>query len=423
MSKILNRPMFRGGGKVSSYGNGIATGLADGGRVNLEFGGSPFGAPITKVPQAAYDSGRAVTGGSIMNKIRNIPYLGKMIPAAGGAISKYSPYGAAAVTGTGLGSLADFFAKSTDTPEGYRRRKEMGGANFNFDETNPDVGEIFDYIDKGNKIGEAPGFFPRGGKDKFYEEQGYLPDGTKIKVEEEVDDGSSTPTLEERIAKIQAEERARYEDMINKAMGTGDKKSAKEQIAKNKEIFEEAMGGGKKAMIDDLSTMGLSYAAGALKEGATVKSSFADFFEKESQRPSRSQKVSDAASNAAIQAYLTGEKSYNDLMKALKVNQASVDYKANVEKASKKALTVTDYVQADKSGSTSKAIATGARKVIENNNLGTQGLIILDKKQAADPKLLTAENEGEVFMDADAQEVFIVISLEDGTYGKKFLYR
>ena len=31
MSKILRRPMFRGGGKVSSYGNGIATGLADGG--------------------------------------------------------------------------------------------------------------------------------------------------------------------------------------------------------------------------------------------------------------------------------------------------------------------------------------------------------------------------------------------------------
>ena len=28
MSKILRRPMFRGGGKVSSYGNGIATGLA-----------------------------------------------------------------------------------------------------------------------------------------------------------------------------------------------------------------------------------------------------------------------------------------------------------------------------------------------------------------------------------------------------------
>jgi len=33
MSRILRRPMFRGGGKVSSYGNGIASGLADGGKV------------------------------------------------------------------------------------------------------------------------------------------------------------------------------------------------------------------------------------------------------------------------------------------------------------------------------------------------------------------------------------------------------
>jgi hypothetical protein len=41
MSKILRRPMFRGGGTVSSYGNGIATGLADGGRVELKNGTTP----------------------------------------------------------------------------------------------------------------------------------------------------------------------------------------------------------------------------------------------------------------------------------------------------------------------------------------------------------------------------------------------
>jgi len=56
--------MFRGGGKVSSYGNGIATGLAGGGRVNLNIGGSPFGAPIIKVPQAT----QTTTGGNILNK-------------------------------------------------------------------------------------------------------------------------------------------------------------------------------------------------------------------------------------------------------------------------------------------------------------------------------------------------------------------
>ena len=41
MSRILRRPMFRGG-KVSSYGTGIASGLGynDGGRVEYANGGS-----------------------------------------------------------------------------------------------------------------------------------------------------------------------------------------------------------------------------------------------------------------------------------------------------------------------------------------------------------------------------------------------
>ncbi len=38
MSRILRRPMFRGG-KVSSYGTGIASGLADGGRPGYKIGG------------------------------------------------------------------------------------------------------------------------------------------------------------------------------------------------------------------------------------------------------------------------------------------------------------------------------------------------------------------------------------------------
>ena len=47
MSRILRRPMFRGG-RVSSYGTGIASGLADGGRVGFKRGG-----------------GKLVTGGDI----------------------------------------------------------------------------------------------------------------------------------------------------------------------------------------------------------------------------------------------------------------------------------------------------------------------------------------------------------------------
>ena len=49
MSKILRRPMFRGG-PVSSYGKGIATGLADGGRVGYQVGGPIYPAGYSAVP-------------------------------------------------------------------------------------------------------------------------------------------------------------------------------------------------------------------------------------------------------------------------------------------------------------------------------------------------------------------------------------
>ena len=101
---------------------------------------------------------------------------------------------AGAGVGTGIGQIADFYAKSTSTPEGYRRLKEMGGDKMTFDETNIDVGQDLDYIAQGNMIGEKPGFFPRGGKAKFYEDRGYNPDGTLKKIIE--DQTKKDPALE-----------------------------------------------------------------------------------------------------------------------------------------------------------------------------------------------------------------------------------
>jgi len=46
MSRILRRPMFRGGRAVSSYGNGIASGLANGGRTGYAGGGQIGGGEI-----------------------------------------------------------------------------------------------------------------------------------------------------------------------------------------------------------------------------------------------------------------------------------------------------------------------------------------------------------------------------------------
>ena len=69
MSKILRRPMFRGGGKVSSYGNGITSGLADGGRVGLEVGGVPAWA------RNADTRGYNKTGGDLLKE--NMPQFSR----------------------------------------------------------------------------------------------------------------------------------------------------------------------------------------------------------------------------------------------------------------------------------------------------------------------------------------------------------
>jgi len=415
MSRILNRPMFRGGGKVSSYGNGIATGLADGGRVGLESGGNPI------MARGGLGGKRPTpTGGSIMSRIRNIPYLGRMIPAMGGTAGAIgSQVVLPATIGAGLGSLADFLAKSTDTPEGYRRRKEMGGANFNFDETNPDVGEIFEYIDEGNTIGEAPGFFPRGGKDKFYEEQGYLPDGTKIKVEEEGDGKTDT----ERRLEM---ERNATKELLDRLGGGSSKEDTEDEalaaIEKKQKLLEKVMGGGKSAKISDASDMAISFASKALGEGATVKSAFADFLGDESKRPSRSQKVKDAAANAAIQAYLTEKISEKDFSKQMALITGQAQIKQKFAKAAVADLTVQDYVRLKGTNtSKSEAIEDGARGVVQNNPKKYKGFTKIESKDNI-PGLLIEANLGEVFLDKKTREVFAVIILEDGTVGKEILY-
>ena len=64
MSRILRRPMFRGGRAVSSYGNGIATGLAMGGRVGLQGGGAP--------PLSGFALNQGTTGANLMQNAQNV---------------------------------------------------------------------------------------------------------------------------------------------------------------------------------------------------------------------------------------------------------------------------------------------------------------------------------------------------------------
>ena len=283
MSRILRRPMFRGGGKVSSYGNGIATGLAGGGTIGggyiqgqkMSDGRYGFADPFPiGSTRSQIEAGRQAinqmygiaddfadvgtkkpvqnTGGNILkrniNKLKNLRF-GSMAAPATAVGSGLAALSVGAPIGAGIGQLADFYAKSTSTPEGYRRLKEMGGPKMTFDETNIDVGQDLDYIAQGNMMGEKPGFFPRGGKAKFYEDRGYNPDGTLKQILDDQTKGGKDPALEA------AENNPNKEIVVNdEGEPTLTKKERLEKAAKE---YEDILGAGiKKDSIFDAMVEG-----------------------------------------------------------------------------------------------------------------------------------------------------------------------
>ena len=330
MSRILRRPMFRGG-PVSSYGTGIAAPLVPGyrsggriapdGRMKFDIAGivSPSMASEYARGQGTLGSKASgqTTGGGIlsqaMNKIRNVPYLGRLIPAAGGTLAKYSHYALAAGAGIGIGEVTDWITKATDTPEAYAYRKQaVRDDPWAYHETDLEVdeegnmtsrGAIIDEKIKELDVGEKPGFFPRGGIDKWYADRNINPEtGTEIKTEKS--DPEFKPTV------------------VNNETGESEETpelTAKEMVAENKELFRDLLGYDK-AKGQDISDMLLGF-AGA--EGDDTWSKAKSFFRDEAKRPGKAQKIDETAAALAINDYVAGKRSKENI-KQLK---AIEDYK------------------------------------------------------------------------------------------------
>jgi len=139
MSRILRRPMFRGGGKVSSYGNGIASGMgyAGGGRVNLVKGGNPLSnRALVNLGGGGGAPTQSTIGGNILNKnvgkMSGIAQKGANLlksPAfseAGimNAIKNYGPKAINAVRGLGGAAISRFPAISFGLAGEYLTRPQ-----------------------------------------------------------------------------------------------------------------------------------------------------------------------------------------------------------------------------------------------------------------------------------------------------------
>jgi hypothetical protein len=232
----------------------------------------------------------------------------------GPKMSIAAPLAVGAPIGMGIAQLADFFTRSTDTPEAYAFRKEATKANpFLFDETSTDEFIEFSKELAEKDKGEKYGFFPRGGPKKRLEELGLT----------DQYDASTGERLPEVLEKLTNENtKKNYKDAFEKKDDTEESTEiSKADIEKNKELFAELLGGGK-ARGEDISNMLMSFAGKALKPEATVKGAFGEFFEEEAKRPSSKTKVDQAAAQLAINDYIAGKRSKeatNNLLAKLKV--------------------------------------------------------------------------------------------------------
>ena len=343
MSKILNRPMFRGGGKVSSYGKGIASGLtngyASGGRIGLFEGGIPTSMmeELTGGSNQKFKTGQQIANQARLksdrffrygNKVRNAGKFIKKIPK-GIIAAGTSPAGiatlAAATPVAAVGGLAYMNRPKTVEALQYMKSMNQSGA---FDETDPDgfdqYSEVFKELNEtGTPLSESEvGLFS---SEKSIAED--IEDRDMAEFEEGMAPGAERKDGESALDALlrQGMERAEARDSIENPnkKGEGDVLDVKSQIARDKELFAELLGGDE-AKGKDVSDMLLRFAGSS---GDTVGEKFQQYIANEAQAgPSRTEKLNQAAASLAINDYIAGKRSKESMEMMIKKGENQIDY-------------------------------------------------------------------------------------------------
>jgi hypothetical protein len=337
MSNILRRPMFRGG-RVSSYGNGIASGLG------YAVGGQVTPKPKIRVTAGIAPTGQTTTGGSLLqnalSSIKSTPILGRVATPLINLSSKLgpvSPVMAAGGAGYGLGTLADFLYEGMSTPEKYIETKRIGEEEpFAYAETDLIVNEDGTTTTRGEQIdkylgeinvGEKPGMFPRGGREKFMRDRGYdLETGKKISDVQPSETALDNILREAgRVTKSDFSSKKDTEEKINL--------TAEEMIQANKELFRKELGYDQ-ARRSDIGDLLARVSVAALKrpgrgETRDLGDIAGDVMAMElAAGPGRREKIDQSAAALAINDYIAGKRSREQLDSILSKTKFGVDYQA-----------------------------------------------------------------------------------------------
>jgi hypothetical protein len=396
MSRILRRPMFRGG-RVDSRGTGITSGLGyeKGGRVGYATGGdimarlsnfftkpalNPDGTPIT-LPQRNFVDDAAFLIGP-----------GKFLKAGGAGLNAIRQAGKYALSGSGkelvekVPFLSNQYFKQVARPYLSGMKETLSGAG----------GKIKDYGIIGALGLGGTGYGLKKGYDAFMSK-------------DEDSDNQDTELLEaEEKLKREQEFRDYMAKLTENEKDTAKSKiSGKEDIKESTKEYAEILGGDK-ATGKDVTDMLLSFAGKALKPEADVKSAFGEFFEAESKRPSRRDKIDQAAATLAINEYIAGKKSKAELDRFF----AQADYQSALKSRTGKKNIPINITDAAKSfGTGYKAIDFGLKISFPESQTNKMDA---SEGQTVDKVPLTVDNIGQIFIEDEAPYSAVMITIEDG---------
>ena len=376
MSRILRRPMFRGGQVMDSRGTGITSGLMDGGRVG-------------------YQSGDLVLGGDLYSKDDYTKFITNYAdqiksPALYQSIFTKDDDGNIVVKENSDFSYENLFGKAT----GDTKKEDRQSVYTNLD----------------SKIGDAQSdsfFFPppRGTEALAKAIKSDVTADLKASKQFEVPPargGGSDLGMSTR------KEDAPSPNTNNNNDTEPTEIDAKTLMRENAELFKELLGEGnekklKDARIQDASDYLLKFFEGSQKEGATVGSSGAEVAAFATSRPSKTERVKEGiektdqtAMALAINDYIAGKRSKEqiDLMKEklgvdFEQKIALIDYQNNKR-------TFVDLVgELGKGMSNARAIASAVQKAFGKVPIS------LNEKQSEANLAADRENIGKYFILSD----------------------
>jgi len=316
MSKILRRPMFRGGGQVSSYGKGIAAPLVPGyqmgGRIpGYQMGGNVRGG-IVNLP-GGYD----LTANERLSELIKNDFGSVNVGTSGGSTANLPEIilgsdlydsGAVAPRPVNIPGVVEEDKTTTTATEVQDINEDIGYNLFGELDTvtkNPETGVMEYGISEGPSV-ELKSFVKGLTKPGVYKskellqkeiDEGKFGDGPDTPGGK--DAGSLTASEIEELGLSQAEKDAQN-------ITESPEISAKDAIRENQELFKELLGS-KAARGQDISDMLLRFSG---SQGNTVGEKFQNYTRAESAAgPGRGEKINQTAAALAINDYVAGKRS------------------------------------------------------------------------------------------------------------------